>query len=166
MASETVTQKSELVKLGGQFSTFYVADLFFGVDVVHVQEVLRFQQMTPVPQAPGVIEGLINLRGQIVTAIDMRRRLGLPVRQGDHAPMNMVVRTADGAVSLLVDEIGEVLDMEAVTYELPPQNLNAAAIELIRGVYKLQHGLLLILDIEKAVDVGTGLASASESIEA
>src|SRR5580698_9899881 len=99
---------SERTQTSAQFSTLFVADLFFGVDVLRVQEVLRFQEMTRVPQAPGVIEGLINLRGQIVTAIDMRRRLGLPLRGEGHAPMNMVVRTEDGAVSLLVDEIGDV----------------------------------------------------------
>ena len=89
-----------------QFSTFFVANLFFGVDVLHVQDVLRSQPMTSVPRAPNVIEGLINLRGQIVTAIDMRRRLLLPTRLGDHPEsMSIVVRTADGAVSLLVDEI-------------------------------------------------------------
>jgi len=166
MALETVSHKVDPMQLAGRFSTFYVADLFFGVDVVHVQEVLRLQQMTPVPQAPGVIEGLINLRGQIVTAIDMRRRLGLPLRQGDETPMNIVVRTSDGAVSLLVDEIGEVLEMEAGDYELPPQNLNPAARELIRGVYKLENELLLILDIEKAVDVGSGSISSNENSEA
>ena len=96
---------------------------------LRVQEVLRFQQMTHVPKAPEVIEGLINLRGQIVTAIDMRRRLGLPPRAGDQMPTNMVVRTDDGAVSLLVDEIGDVLDMDAATYERPPENLDPAARE-------------------------------------
>src|SRR3984893_5450670 len=119
MAVDSAIPKSGLVQSSGQFSTFFVGDLFFGVDVLNVQEVLRFQQMTPVPQAPEVIEGLINLRGQIVTAIDMRRRLGLPARTGDKPPMNMVVRTSDGAVSLLVDEIGDVLDMDAATYERP-----------------------------------------------
>ena len=145
--------KSELVEASGQFATFFVADLFFGVDVLNVQEVLRFQPMTPVPQAPEVIEGLINLRGQIVTAIDMRRRLRLPSRSGDKSPMNMVVRTSDGAVSLLVDEIGDVLDMDAATYERTPENLDPAAKELIRGVYKLKGRLLLILDAEKTVDL-------------
>jgi purine-binding chemotaxis protein CheW len=140
----------------GQFSTFYVGDMFFGVDVVNVQEVLRFQPMTPVPQAPKVIEGLINLRGQIVIAIDMRRRLGLPPRTGDKASMNMVVRTTDGAVSLLVDEIGDVLDMDAANYERPPMNLDPAAGELIRGVYKLKGRLLLVLDEEKTVDLTIG----------
>jgi purine-binding chemotaxis protein CheW len=145
--------KSEGVRASQQFSTFFVADLFFGVDVLNVQEVLRFQQMTPVPQAPEVIEGLINLRGQIVTAIDMRRRLRLPARAGDKSPMNIVVRTSDGAVSLLVDEIGDVLDMDAATYERPPENLEPAAKELIRGVYKLKGRLLLVLDAERTAEL-------------
>ena len=112
--------KSEIARTSTQFATFFVADLFFGVDVLRVQEVLSFQQMTGVPRAPEVVEGLINLRGQIVIAIDMRRRLGLPPRAGD-APMNMVVRTADSAVSLLVDGIGDVLDVDPGTYERPPE---------------------------------------------
>jgi purine-binding chemotaxis protein CheW len=76
MAADAMIPQAEPFEASAQFSTFFVADLFFGVDVLHVQEVLRLQQMTPVPLAPRVIEGLINLRGQIVTAIDMRRRLG------------------------------------------------------------------------------------------
>ena len=136
-----------------QFSTFFVGGLFFGVDVRSVQEVLCFQPMTRVPKAPGVIEGLINLRGQIVTAIDMRRRLGLPVRPEGESPMNMVVRTTDGAVSLLVDEIGDVLDVDSATYEKPPENLDRQAREIIRGVYKMQDRLLLVLDTERTVDV-------------
>jgi purine-binding chemotaxis protein CheW len=145
----------ERVQASQQFATFFVADLFFGVDVLNVQEVLRFQQMTPVPRAPEVIEGLINLRGQIVTAIDMRRRLGLPARAGGQSPMNIVVRTSDGAVSLLVDEIGDVLDMDAATYERPPENLQPAAKELIRGVYKLKGRLLLVLDAERTAELSS-----------
>ncbi len=156
----TDTPKNELVEASGQFSTFFVADLFFGVDVLNVQEVLRFQPMTPVPQAPEVIEGLINLRGQIVTAIDMRRRLRLPPRAGDKSPMNMVVRTSDGAVSLLVDEIGDVLDMDAATYERTPENLDPSARELIRGIYKLKDRLLLVLDAERTAELAaTGNSS-------
>jgi purine-binding chemotaxis protein CheW len=150
----TMEAKSTKVHVGTRFATFYVGDLFFGVDVLHVQEVLRSQPMTAVPQAPYVIEGLINLRGQIVPAIDMRRRLSLPVRAvGQPESMNIVVRTADGAVSLLVDEIGDVLDMDSSTYERPPDNLAGAAKELIRGVYKLKDRLLLLLDEERTVDL-------------
>jgi purine-binding chemotaxis protein CheW len=138
---------------GGQYSTFYVADLFFGIDVLSVQEVLRFQHMTCVPLAPDVIEGLINLRGQIVTAIDMRRRLGLPPRPAGANPMNMVVRTEDSAISLLVDEIGDVLEMEGAAFEPPPDNLAPEARKLIRGVYKLKERLLLVLDTERTVEL-------------
>jgi len=153
MVKDTAILKSELEQTSGQFSTFFVANLFFGVDVLRVQEVLRFQQMTRVPQAPEVIEGLINLRGQIVTAIDMRRRLRLPPRAGDQTPMNMVVRTDDGAVSLLVDEIGDVLDVDAATFERPPENLDPTARELIRGVYKLKDSLLIALDTNKVLNL-------------
>lgn len=153
MAPDATIPQVERCEASGQFSTFFVADLFFGVDVLNVQEVLRFQQMTPVPQGPRVVEGLINLRGQIVTAIDMRRRLGLPPRSEDKSPMNIVVRTSDGTVSLLVDEIGDVLEMDAGTYERPPENLDPAAREIIRGVYKLNDRLLLVLDAERTADL-------------
>jgi purine-binding chemotaxis protein CheW len=156
MTAQISNAKAETRQTSGQFSTFYVADLFFGVDVLRVQEVLRFQAMTSVPQAPEVIEGLINLRGQIVTAIDMRRRLQLPPRPSGQAPMNIVVRTSDGAVSLLVDEIGDVMQMEPSTYERPPANLAPAAREIIRGVYKLKDGLLLVLDEERTADLTSG----------
>jgi purine-binding chemotaxis protein CheW len=162
MATKT---KSGLVKASEQLSTFFVADMFFGVDVIDVQEVLRSQQMTPVPQAPDVVQGLINLRGQIVTAIDMRRRLKLPPPAEGHTPMNMVVRTAEGVVSLLVDEIGDVLDVDAATYERSPDNLDPAARELIRGVYKLKDRVLLVLDTEKAVEVDSSYVPSNGPLD-
>jgi len=139
-----------------QFATFFVEDLFFGIDVLQVQEVLRYQEMTRVPLAQDVIEGLINLRGQIVTAVDMRRRLRLKPRADGRTPMNTVVRTDDGAVSLLVDEIGDVVEVDAEAFEAPPDNVDPAARELLRGVYKLKDRLLLILDTEKTVDLAAG----------
>ncbi len=155
----TAIAKVESDRTRGTFATFYVADLFFGVDVLRVQEVLRSQPMTRAPRGPEVIEGLINLRGQIVTAIDMRRRLRLEPRAADAAPMNVVVRTEDGAVSLLVDAIGDVLDVESDAFERPPENLNAGARALIRGVYKLEDRLLLVLDTERTVDLACGRAA-------
>jgi purine-binding chemotaxis protein CheW len=165
MAIDKVPAKSGEPQASGQFSTFFIDDLFFGVDVLDVQEVLRAQQMTPVPQAPDVVEGLINLRGQIVTAIDMRRRLHMPKLATGQPPMNIVVSTPDGAVSLLVDEIGDVLDMEASNYERPPDNLDPAARELIRGVYKMKNGLMLVLDTEKAIEVDAGLDSLNSKLD-
>jgi purine-binding chemotaxis protein CheW len=155
----------QVAQTSGQLSTFFVAGMFFGVDVLDVQEVLRSQQMTPVPQSPDVIRGLINLRGQIVTAIDMRRRLGLQPPAEYQTPMNMVVRTSEGVVSLLVDEIGDVLDVDAAAYERPPGNLDPAARELIRGVYKLKDRVLLVLDTEKAVEVDSSYAPRNSQLD-
>jgi purine-binding chemotaxis protein CheW len=133
-----------------QFATFYLHGLFFGVEVLKVQEVIRYQQMTRVPVAPAMIRGLINLRGQIVTAIDLRCRLELPPRPEGQLPMNVVVRTDEGAVSLLVDTIGDVIDVEESAFERPPETLRGAARDFIRGVYKLKGQLLLILDADLA----------------
>jgi len=142
-----------------QYSTFFVDDLFFGVEVLRVQEVLRYQEMTRVPLAPDVIEGLINLRGQIVAAIDMRRRLGLTPREAGRNPLNMVVRSEDGVVSLLVDEIGDVLEVKSDTFEVPPDNASGVVRDLVHGVHKLKGRLLLILDTEKTIDLSVAEAS-------
>jgi len=136
-----------------QFATFFLSGMFFGVEVLNVQEVIRYQEMTRVPKAPAMIRGLINLRGQIVTAIDLRRRLELPARPEGELPMNVVVRSEDGAVSLLVDEIGDVVEIEDHAFEPTPETLKGVARELIRGVYKLKERLLLILDTETAMSL-------------
>ncbi len=141
-----------------QYCTFFLNGLFFGVEVLNIQEVLRYQQMTPVPLAPATVHGLINLRGQIVTAIDLRQRLDLPPRAADVRPMNVVVRSEDGAISLLVDEIGDVVEIGDDVFESPPGTLRGVARELIRGVYKLNDRLLLVLDIERTVNL-SGMAA-------
>jgi purine-binding chemotaxis protein CheW len=107
-----------------------------------------------------VVAGLINLRGQIVTAIDLRRRLGVCDRQQGELPMNVVVRTSDGAVSLLVDEIGDVVEVEEKNFEEAPDTLASKSRELIRGVYKLDTGLLLVLDTQRSVNISATAAEA------
>jgi purine-binding chemotaxis protein CheW len=138
-----------------QLCTFSVGDLVLGVEVLEVQEVIRHQEMTRVPLASPEVSGLINLRGQIVTALDLRRRLGLPDREPtadpDQAPLNVVVRTGDGAVSLLVDEIGDVLEVAEQDHEPAPPTLDARARELISGIYKLDGRLLLVLDLDRTI---------------
>ena len=106
--------------------------------------------MTKVPLAPEVVSGLINLRGQIVTAVDLRRRLELQPNPEGVASMNVVVRSEDGAVSLLVDEIGDVVEVEENTFEPPPETLRGSVRSMILGVHKLQDRLLHVLDINKA----------------
>jgi purine-binding chemotaxis protein CheW len=130
-----------------QYCTFSVDSLYLGIEVQQIQEVIRYQKMTRVPLATDSISGLINLRGQIVTALDLRGRLGLPPRAAGDLPMNVVVRDGDSAVSLLVDRIGDVMEVDEDAFEPPPPTLRNSARALIRGAYKLPHQLLLVLDM-------------------
>jgi len=146
-----------------QFCTFFLRRQFLGVPVERVQEVIRYQEMTRVPLVSEAVRGLINLRGQIVTAIDLRRCLGMPDRDEGELPMNVVVRTNDGAVSLLVDEIGDVLEVDEEAFEMPPETLHGPMRAMVRGVYKLSEQLLLELDIAHvlaAAEPGNGAALA------
>lgn len=135
-----------------QLCTFHVADLFLGLDVLCVQEVLRARELAPVPLAPTNIEGLLNLRGQIVTAIDLRRRLGFPPRSGDGA-MFVIVRTADGQVALIVDSVGDVLEVDADSFEDAPDTVPGLQRALIGGVHKLPNRLLHVLDPEQTTSL-------------
>ena len=136
-----------------QFCTFLLDGYLFGVPVPQVQEVIRYQPMTPIPLAPGAVEGLINLRGQIVVAIDLRRRLGLANRPAGELPMNVVVRAADSVVSLLADEIGDVIEVDESTFEAAPETLRGAVRFMILGVHKLEGQLLHLLDTDLACQV-------------
>jgi purine-binding chemotaxis protein CheW len=135
-----------------QFCTFFLDGYVFGVQVEQVREVIRYQEMTRVPLVPAVVRGLINLRGQIITAIDLRRRLGMKDLPTGQLPMNVVVRTEDGAISFLVDEIGDVIEVQDDTFEPVPETLQGPAREVVHGVHKLPGRLMLVLDIERAVN--------------
>ena len=136
-----------------QLTTFFLDGLLFGIEIERVQEVIRSQELTRVPLAPRVIEGLINLRGQIVTAIDLRRRLDLPERPPEDSPMNVVLPSTGGAISLLVDSVGEVVEVDDESFEAPPETLRGRAREMIRGAYKLPGALLLVLNVERVLSV-------------
>lgn len=129
-----------------QVCTFWVNGFLFGIPATLVQEVIRFQPLTPVPLAPATVSGLINLRGQIVTTLNLRRMLDFTDGPQDAQPMNVVVRVRDSAVSLQVDEVGDVLDVDEGNFEAPPQTLLGRARTLLRGVYKLEGKLILMID--------------------
>ncbi|MDA8282862.1 MAG: chemotaxis protein CheW [Actinomycetota bacterium] len=133
-----------------QLCTFVVGGLHLGVGVEHVAEVLRPQQTTAVPLAHEEVAGLINLRGEIVTALDLRRRLGLEAA-GEEPQMNVVLTMGEEAVSLLVDEIGEVVTVSEDDFEPPPETVAGPTRELILGAFKLDERLLLLLDTERAL---------------
>jgi purine-binding chemotaxis protein CheW len=145
-----------------QFCTFYLEKLMFGVDLEKVQEVIRYLEITEIPLAPRVVSGLMNLRGQIVTGIDLRRRLDMGDRAEGVSPMNVVIRSADGAVSLQVDEIGDVVEVTEDSFERPPETLQGKVREVLLGVHKLDKQLLHVLDTEKACETLEDLASGAE----
>jgi purine-binding chemotaxis protein CheW len=144
-----------------QFCTFYLDKLMFGVELGKVQEVIRYLEITEIPLAPRVVRGLMNLRGQIVTAMDLRRRLDLPDRPEDAHPMNVVIRSADGAVSLLVDEIGDVVEVTEDSFERPPETLQGNVREVILGVHKLEKQLMHVLNTEKACNTAESVESGA-----
>jgi len=141
-----------------QYCTFRLDSYLFGVPVESVQEVLRQQVLTTVPLAPPEVSGLINLRGQIVTTLELRSRLGLGVRAPGAPAVNIVVRTVSGGVvSLLVDEIGDVLEPTDESFETLPETVPPRVRELVSGVCKLEGDLMLVLDTELAVQVGAAV---------
>jgi chemotaxis signal transduction protein len=136
-----------------QFCTFFLGPRMFGVEVVKIQEVLRYQEMTEVPLAPPVIRGLLNLRGSIVATLDLRRRFGMPAAEDGVLPTNVVSQTSTGLISLLVDRIGDVVEVDQESFEPSPETLDGEGRSLIDGVYKLASGLLMILNVERALEL-------------
>lgn len=138
---------------GLQLCTFRLGSLFLGVDVLDVQEVLYHADVTGVPHAAEAVSGLINLRGQIATTIDLRTRLGVEPADESRRPTHVVVRSSGESVSLLVDAIGDVLEVDPDLYEAPPETMDDATRDLILGAYKLEDELLLILDVARVVNI-------------
>jgi purine-binding chemotaxis protein CheW len=143
-----------------QYCSLYLGEQCYGLDVLKVQEIVRSQSLTRVPLSHPAVRGLINLRGQIVTAIDLRRRLGLPPRD-DREPIMVIVETDDGPVSLLVDEVGDVVEVTEEQFEGPPDTLRGASRELIQGAYKLPDRLLVILDAERVVSISDSASAGT-----
>lgn len=137
-----------------QYCSFYLDKLLFGVESQRVQEVMRDVELTEVPLASPEVRGLMNLRGQIVAALDLRLRLDLPPRPAELAPMCVVVRTGDSALSLLVNEIGDVVEVAEDSFERPPETLRGAVRDVILGVNKLDRHLLHVLDTDMVCKAG------------
>lgn len=133
--------------------TFDVDSLFIGIQISRIQEILRPQPVTPVPLASSVILGLMSLRGQIVPVINLAERLGVQLADGGAEAFNVLIRTPDGPVSLLVDRVGDVVEVPPDTFEPAPDTLRSSLRPLIRGAYKLERRLLLALDAEAAIQV-------------
>ncbi len=132
-----------------QFCTFYIDQHLFGSEAVAVQEVLLHQQLTPVPLAPNDVLGVINLRGQIITAIDLRKRLGFEPGNGAATSVSVVAFVQEELVNFMVERIGEIVEIDIDELVVIPDTLQGAAKELLIGAYKMSEQLLLILDPQK-----------------
>jgi purine-binding chemotaxis protein CheW len=134
-----------------QYATFWLGNGLYGIEVERVREVLRQQDITSVPLALPTVAGLINLRGQVVTTVDLRERLQLRTQNEESQPMLVVVLVAGESIALLVDRIGGVVDVSDDQFEPPPDTLTGTVRELVVGAYKLEGQLLLGLDVDTAV---------------
>jgi purine-binding chemotaxis protein CheW len=143
VASDTATAEFVTVMVDGQM---------FGIPVLSVQDVLGPQKITRIPLSPPEIAGVLNLRGRIVTAIDLRRRLRLPPRPEGERGMSVVVEHKGEPYSLIVDSVGEVMALPQSTYERNPPTLSARWREISGGIYRLDGNLLVVLEVEKALD--------------
>jgi purine-binding chemotaxis protein CheW len=128
------------------FVSFRLAGQWLGVPVTVAQEVLPAQAVSPVPLAPPEVAGFLNLRGQIVTALDLRVRLGLPPREAGEPTMNIVVRDGEELVSFVVDEVGDVVEVDRGDVEPVPPTLGERWRECCTGVLRLERGLLVVME--------------------
>ena len=147
-----------------RYSTFYLNGICFGVRVEKVQEVLEYQHITPIPLSPAVLPGIINLRGQILTTIDLKTRLNLSPSESAVQQMMVVVRTSEGTMNLLVDKIGGVLDVDPQLFEKPTETLKPEVRAVTTHVCKLEKHLLLVLDTEKVIQLPDEMTCAEKRV--
>jgi purine-binding chemotaxis protein CheW len=139
-----------------QFCTFYLDHLLFGIELQKIQEVVTYRELRPVPLAPAVVSGLMNLRGQVVVALELRHLLELAPRPSNLLPICLVVRSASGTVCLLADEVGNVVEVGDESFEPSPKTLSPRLRSVIRAVHKLEQQLMHILDTDHACEIRPG----------
>ena len=135
-----------------EFATFYLGELLLGIDIHRMQEINRHLELTPVPHAPEYVSGVVNLRGEVVTILDLRRILGLEPREITPQCRNIVVNSSSEQIGLLVDRIADVVTARADEIDPPPANLHGVDGKYFTGVYKLEAELLVILDIDNLLE--------------
>ncbi len=147
------TMDAGLTEESREYVTMTVADQLFGIPVLTVQDVLGPQRITRIPLSPPEIAGALNLRGRIVTAIDVRRRLNLPARSADTSSMSVVVDHKGELYSLIVDAVGEVMSLPADSYERNPATLDPRWREVSGGIYRLKGKLLVVLEVARLLEM-------------
>jgi len=146
---KAVNQSKKIVEL----ATFYIGDALCGMDILKIQEINKTMQMTKVPQAPEYVLGILNLRGQIVTILDLGKKLGLGETDISQDPRNIIVNSAGGHVGLLVRRISDVVSADMDKRERAPANMSGIQGEYFKGVYKTNDNLIGILDVDKVLSI-------------
>lgn len=143
-----------------EYVTATIGDQLFGLPISRVQDVFMPDRLTSVPLAAPEIAGILNLRGRIVTLIDMRRRLGMPKRQGDRPSMAIGIEHRGESYGLLIDEIGEVMRLPDSSREVNPVNLDPQLAQLSEGIYRLEAQLVVVLNVDRVLYVGPEIKAA------
>ncbi len=147
MHSQPVTDKLQLTEV----STFYVGDALYGMDILKIQEINKQMEMTSVPQSPDYVKGILNLRGRIVTIIDLSKKLGLTATGSSEDARNIIIKSQNEQIGLLVDRLGDVVQASWDSVEPPPASLNELQGKFFQGVYKTGNTLVGILDMEEVL---------------
>lgn len=134
-----------------QFATFYLGDLLFGIDIANVQEINRQGNITPVPHADAHVRGVINLRGEVATVIDLRSVLGMAAAEDTPSARNLIVHSQGEAIGLWVDRISDILTLRDDEISRPPANVDGIDGKFFHGVHTLEQDIVVILDIEQVL---------------
>jgi len=143
-----------------EYVTAMIGGQLFGLPILRVQDVFAPERLTKVPLAPAEIAGVLNLRGRIVTLIDMRRRLGLGRREDNNPAMAVGVESRGESYGLLIDSVGEVLKLDDIAREPNPTNLDPRLASVSTGIYRLEGQLLMVLDVDRVLDIAVKTAAA------
>jgi purine-binding chemotaxis protein CheW len=149
----SITVEAKPLNASGEveFVTFYVGDLLMGVDINQLEEINRLIDITPVPHAPPYVRGVVNLRGEVVTVVDLRRILGLGESEITGRNRNVIVNSQGEQIGLLVDRIADVVRASNDELDRPPANVGGVDGRFFKGIYKLEKNLLIILDVDAAI---------------
>lgn len=146
-----MSKSNEKINDNIEMATFYVGSALFGMDILKVQEINKILDLTVVPQAPEYVKGILNLRGQIVTIIDLGIKLGLSRIEVGPDTRNIIVNSKNEYIGLLVDRIGDVERTSEDKIEPPPANIGGVNAQYFEGVYKKENSLIGILNVEKVL---------------
>ncbi|NUQ62002.1 MAG: chemotaxis protein CheW [Pirellulales bacterium] len=134
-----------------EFATFYIGDLLLAADIHQVREINRHFELTPVPHAPPCVRGVINLRGDVVTVVDLRTILGLGQTEIARQTRNVIVHSRDEQIGMLVDRVADTIRVPSDAVEPPPANVQSADASFFKGVYRLEQELIVLLDVDAAL---------------